>query len=113
MFPHEVVGVRSCHLCSHSGSVDMLKMLSIKCKVVILQYQCEQLDKTFRYSFFNGSLVPGSQHASIPSLCGMLEYNDVTSIETRMVPEGRFEDNQWCLSNVRVALIHEVEGGNR
>jgi hypothetical protein len=54
-----------------------------------------------------------SQHASIPSLCGMLVYNDVSSIETGMVPEGRFEDNQWCLSNVRVALIHEVEGGNR
>lgn len=46
-----------------------------------------------------------SRHASIPSLCGMLVYNDVTSIETRMVPEGRFEDNQWCLSNVRVPLI--------
>jgi hypothetical protein len=30
-----------------------------------------------------------SRHASIPSLCGMLVYNDVTSIETRMVPEGR------------------------
>jgi hypothetical protein len=30
-----------------------------------------------------------------------------------MVHEGRFEDNQWCLSNVRVALIHEVEGGDR
>ena len=54
-----------------------------------------------------------SQHASIPSLGGMLVYNDVTSIEITMVPEGRFEDNQWCLSNVRVALIHEVEGGNR
>jgi hypothetical protein len=53
------------------------------------------------------------RHASIPSLYGMLVYNDVTSIETRMVPEGRFEDNQWCLSYVRVALIHEVEGGNR
>jgi hypothetical protein len=37
----------------------------------------------------------------------------VTSIETRIDPEGSFEDNQWCLSNVRVALIHEVEGGNR
>jgi hypothetical protein len=24
----------------------------------------------------------------------MLVYNDVTSIETRMVPEGSFEDNQ-------------------
>jgi hypothetical protein len=35
-----------------------------------------------------------SQNASIPSLCGMLVYNDVTSIETRMVPEGRFENNQ-------------------
>jgi predicted metal-binding protein len=33
------------------------------------------------------------RHASIPSLCGMLVYNDVTSIETRMV-KGRFEDNQ-------------------
>jgi hypothetical protein len=53
-----------------------------------------------------------SQHASIPSLCGILVYNDVTSIETRMVPEGRFKDNQWCLSNVRVALLHEVEGGH-
>jgi hypothetical protein len=21
-------------------------------------------------------------------------------------------DNQWCLSNVRVTLLHEVEGGN-
>jgi hypothetical protein len=40
-------------------SVDLQKMLSIKCKVVILQYQCEQLDKTFRWWFFNGSLVPG------------------------------------------------------
>jgi hypothetical protein len=30
-----------------------------------------------------------SRHASIPSLCGMLVYNDVTSIETRMVPKGR------------------------
>jgi hypothetical protein len=29
-----------------------------------------------------------SRHASIPSSCGMLVYNDVTSIETRMVPEG-------------------------
>ena len=60
-----------------------------------------------------------SRHASIPSLCGMLVYNDVTSIETRIVTEGRgswipfFEDNQWCLSNVRVTLLHEVEGGNR
>jgi hypothetical protein len=26
----------------------------------MLQYQCEQLDKTFRWWFFNGSLVPGS-----------------------------------------------------
>jgi hypothetical protein len=25
-----------------------------------------------------------SRHVSIPSLCGMLVYNDVTSIETRM-----------------------------
>jgi hypothetical protein len=34
------------------------------------------------------------RHASIPSLCGMLVYNDVTSIETRMVPEGRgFKDS--------------------
>jgi hypothetical protein len=24
-----------------------------------------------------------------------------------------FEDNQWCLSNVRVMLLHEVGGGNR
>jgi hypothetical protein len=24
-----------------------------------------------------------------------------------------FEDNQWCLSNVRVTLLHEVKGGNR
>jgi hypothetical protein len=24
-----------------------------------------------------------------------------------------FEDNQWCLSNVRVTLLHQVEGGNR
>ena len=54
-----------------------------------------------------------SQHTSMPSLYRMLVYNDVTSIETRMVPEGRFEDNQWCLSNVGVTLIHEVEGGNR
>jgi hypothetical protein len=30
-----------------------------------------------------------SRHASIPSVCEMLVYNDVTSIETRMVPEGR------------------------
>jgi hypothetical protein len=28
-------------------------------------------------------------YLTIPSLCGMLVYNDVTSIETRMVPEGR------------------------
>jgi hypothetical protein len=48
-----------------------------------------------------------------PSLCGMLVHNDVTSIETRMVPGGSFEDNQWCLSNVRVTLLHGVEGGNR
>jgi hypothetical protein len=41
----------------------------------------------------------------------MLVYNDVTSIEARMVPEGRFKDNQWCLSNVRVVLIHEVANG--
>ena len=34
-------------------------------------------------------LSQASRHASIPSLCGMLVYNDVTSIETRMVPEGR------------------------
>jgi hypothetical protein len=54
-----------------------------------------------------------SRHASIPSLCGMLVYNDVTSIETRMDSEGSFEDNQWCLSNMRVVLLHEVEGGNR
>jgi hypothetical protein len=27
--------------------------------MVMLQYQCEQLDKTFRWWFFNGSLVPG------------------------------------------------------
>ena len=54
-----------------------------------------------------------SRHASIPSLCGMLVHSDVTSIETRMDPEGSFEDNQWYLSNVRVALLHEVEGGNR
>ena len=46
-------------------------------------------------------------------------YNEVTSIETRMVPEERgfmdsnFEDNQWCLSNVRATLLYEVEGGNR
>jgi hypothetical protein len=25
----------------------------------MLQYQCEQLDKKFRWWFFNGSLVPG------------------------------------------------------
>ena len=31
------------------------KILSIKCKV---QYECEQLDKTFRWWFFNVSLVP-------------------------------------------------------
>jgi hypothetical protein len=79
----------------------------------MLQYQCEQLDKTFRWWLYNAFWSQASQHASIPSLCGMLVYNDVTSIETRMVPEGRFEDNQWCLSNVRVALKHEVEGGNR
>ena len=54
-----------------------------------------------------------SQHASVPSLGGMLVYNDVTSIEKRMVHEGRFEDNQWRLSNVRVALIHGVEGVKR
>ena len=30
-----------------------------------------------------------SRHASMPSLCGMLVYNDVTSIETRMVPKRR------------------------
>jgi hypothetical protein len=54
-----------------------------------------------------------SRHASIPPLCGMLVYNYVTSIETRMVPEGSFEDNQWCLSNVRVVLLYEVEGENR
>jgi hypothetical protein len=57
-------------------------------------------------------LSQASRHASMPSLCGMLVYTDVTSIETRMVPEGRFEDNQWCLSNVRVALLHEAEGGH-
>ena len=77
---------------------------------------------TFGAMFRTGHSVGGSltarwsqasQHASIPSLCGMLVYNDVTSIETRIVPEGRFEDNQWCLSKVRVTLIHEVEGGNR
>ena len=30
-----------------------------------------------------------SRHASIPSLCGMLVYNDVTSIEARMASERR------------------------
>jgi hypothetical protein len=38
-----------------------------------------------------------SRHTSIPSLCGILVYNDVTSIETRMVPEGRgFMDSIFC-----------------
>jgi hypothetical protein len=79
----------------------------------MLQYQCEQLDKTFRWWLYNAFWSQASQHASIPSLCGMLVYNDVTSIDTRIVRKGRFEDNQWCLSNVRVALIHAVEGGSR
>ena len=31
-------------------------MLSIKCKIVMLQYQCEQLDKTFRLLYlFQGT----------------------------------------------------------
>jgi hypothetical protein len=35
-----------------------------------------------------------------------------------MVPEERgfmdsnFEDNQWCLSNVRATLLYEVDGGS-
>ena len=83
-------------------------MLSIKCKVL---YFSTNVSNWTRHSV--GGYITASQHASIPSLCGMLVYNDVTSIEKRMVHEGRFEDNQWCLSNVRVALIHEVEGENR
>ena len=60
-----------------------------------------------------------SRHALILSLCGMLVYNDVSLSKQEWSPkEGGswipfFEDNQWCLSNVRVALLHEVEGGNR
>jgi hypothetical protein len=33
--------------------------IHVKCKIVMLQYQCEQLDKTFRWWFFNDSLVLG------------------------------------------------------
>jgi hypothetical protein len=60
-----------------------------------------------------GRSIVSANGPSIPSLCGMLVYNDVTSIGTRVVPEESFEDNQWFLSNVRVVLLHEVEGGNR
>ena len=64
-------------------------MLSIKCIVVMVQYQCEQLDKTFLWWFLTALWSQASRHASIPWLCGMLVYNDVTFSETRMVPEGR------------------------
>ena len=44
-------------------------------------------------------------------------YNDITSIEERMEERGFIDsilkDNQWCPSNVRATLLHEVEGGNR
>ena len=75
----------------------------------MLKYQCERLDKTFRWWFFNGSLVPGLSTCFDTVIMWMLVYNDVTSIETRMVPEGDswipfFEDNHWCLSNVRATI---------
>ena len=69
------------------------KMLSIKCKVAILQYQCEQLDKTFVGGSLTALWSLTSRHASILSVCGMLVYNDVTSIEKLMDPEESFEDN--------------------
>jgi hypothetical protein len=102
-----------CNLCSHSGSVDLQKCSPLNVKLLCFR---TNVSNWTRHSV-GGSLTnlwsQASRHASIPSLCGMLVYNDVTSIETRMVPEGSFEDNQWCLSNVRVTLLHEVEGGNR
>ena len=42
--------------------------------------------------------VPASLHASMPSLCGMLVYSDVTSRVTRRVSSGRlFKDSTGSL----------------
>ena len=53
---------------------------------------CTNVSNWTRHSV-GGSLTAlwsqASRHASIPSLCGMLVYNDVTSIEARMASEGR------------------------
>ena len=102
---------------AYEGAIIVPLVVPLICKKcsplnVMLLYFSTNVSNWTRHSVggsFYGSLVPGL------STCfdTVIVYNDVTPIEKRMVPEGRFEDNQWCLSNVRVALIHEVEGGHR
>jgi hypothetical protein len=57
-----------------------------------------------------------SRHASIPSLAGMLVYNDVTSIEKRMVPESEENPNRFFahVNNVppTIKFTHETSRNN-
>jgi hypothetical protein len=61
----------------------------------------------------------------LPASTNIATHNNLTPAEKGAIqelkerddivikPADKGSDNQWCLSNVKVALLHEVEGGNR
>ena len=66
--------------------MDLKVVLIIESKVV----PCQNLFDQFYEVFYMGLLeLRASLHASMPSLCGMFVYSDVTSRVTRRVSSGK------------------------